>query len=136
MGEISWSCCGHEGWSHELTRGSHDHILPPQGSSTSILELNDLQIGDYVFTLTVTDGHNQQSSVEVSVAVVKGNPVLFLIPFILLPSTEANKPPTANAGPDKVMYLMIIEWLLLQNIVCPLCSAVVRGYCVEGYFYG
>lgn len=58
--------------SHELTECSHDHILPTQGSSTSMLELNDLQRGDYVFTLTVTDGSNQQSSAEVSVAVVEG----------------------------------------------------------------
>ena len=58
--------------SHELTECSHDHIVPPQGSSTAVLELNDLQIGDYVFTLTVTDGNNQQSTAEVSVAVVEG----------------------------------------------------------------
>ena len=47
--------------------------LLPQGSSTAILELNELQLGDYVFTLTVTDKSNQQSSAEVSVAVVEGN---------------------------------------------------------------
>ena len=44
-----------------------------QGSSTAILELNDLQIGDYVFALTVTDASNQRSTAEVSVAVVEGN---------------------------------------------------------------
>ena len=47
--------------------------LLSQGSSTAILELNELQLGDYVFTLTVTDKSDQQSSAEVSVAVVEGN---------------------------------------------------------------
>ena len=82
MGEISWFCCGHEGYSDELTKSSCDHILLLQGSSTSILELNDLQVGDYVFTLTVTDGSNQQSSAEVSVAVVKGNLMTFSMSFL------------------------------------------------------
>ena len=52
---------------------SHDHIVPSQGSSTAILELSNLEIGDYVFVLTVTDKSDQHSSAEVSVAVVEGN---------------------------------------------------------------
>lgn len=69
--------------SHELTKCSHDHILPSQGSSTAILELNHLQIGDYVFTLTVTDISDQQSTAEVSVAVVEGNRPLSLVCIII-----------------------------------------------------
>ena len=73
--DMQVSCCLHEltECSHELMKCSHDHILPLQGSSTAILELNNLQIGDYVFTLTVADAIGQHSSAEVSVAVVEGN---------------------------------------------------------------
>ena len=51
---------------------SHDYVVPSQGSSTAILELSNLEIGDYVFILTVTDKSDQHSSAEVSVAVVEG----------------------------------------------------------------
>ena len=76
------NCC-----SCELIQCSHDHIVPLQGSSTAILELNDLQIGDYVFTLTVTDGNNQQSTAEVSVAVVEGNTLFWRMYHYYYPIT-------------------------------------------------
>ena len=75
MAENSWSYSRHAGevlFAHMSLPSAH-MITSPQGSSTAILELNDLQLGDYVFTLTVTDKSDQQSSAEVSVAVVEGN---------------------------------------------------------------
>ena len=74
MAENGWSYSRHAGelLAHMSLLSAH-MIMSLQGSSAAILELNDLQLGDYVFTLTVTDKSDQQSSAEVSVAVVEGN---------------------------------------------------------------
>jgi len=47
-------------------------FILPQGSTNPILQLNNLQKGEYVFTLTVTDAGGQHSTTEVSVAVLEG----------------------------------------------------------------
>lgn len=61
-----------------------------------------------MFTLTVTDASGQQSTTEVSVAVVEGEPYSSSLLYVhcVYCTLEANKPPVAKAGTDKVIMYM------------------------------
>ncbi|XP_075460698.1 dyslexia-associated protein KIAA0319-like protein homolog isoform X3 [Ascaphus truei] len=79
--------------SYEWSLSSHSKgkVTEMQGVRTSMLQLSALQEGDYTFQLTVTDSTGQQSTSEVTVIV----------------QPEDNKPPQADAGPDKELTLPV-----------------------------
>lgn len=62
-----------------------------QGVRTPFLHLQNLQQGDYTFTLKVTDTAGHSSTADVHVIVKE----------------EQNKPPVAKAGVDKTVWLPI-----------------------------
>ncbi|XP_039596747.1 dyslexia-associated protein KIAA0319-like protein [Polypterus senegalus] len=76
-------------WS--LSPQSKGKVMEMQGVRTSTLQLSAMQEGDYTFQLTVTDSAGQQSTAEVTVIV----------------QPENNKPPLANAGPEKELTLPV-----------------------------
>ncbi|KAL2080372.1 hypothetical protein ACEWY4_024165 [Coilia grayii] len=76
-------------WS--LSPNSKGKVVEMQGVRTPILQLSALQEGDYTFQLTVTDSAGQQDTAEVTVIV----------------QPENNKPPEANAGPEKELTLPV-----------------------------
>ncbi|XP_063041338.1 dyslexia-associated protein KIAA0319-like protein [Engraulis encrasicolus] len=76
-------------WS--LSPTSKGKVVEMQGVRTPILQLSALQEGDYTFQLTVTDSAGQQDKAEVTVIV----------------QPENNKPPEANAGPEKELTLPV-----------------------------
>ncbi|XP_016352424.1 dyslexia-associated protein KIAA0319-like protein isoform X3 [Sinocyclocheilus anshuiensis] len=83
----------HENLSHEwsLSPESKGKVVEMQGVRTPILQLSAMQEGDYTFQLTVTDSSGQQDTAQVTVIV----------------QPENNKPPVADAGPDKELTLPV-----------------------------
>lgn len=83
----------HENLSYEwsLSPESKGKVVEMQGVRTPILQLSAMQEGDYTFKLTVTDSSGQQDSKQVTVIV----------------QPENNKPPVADAGPDKELTLPV-----------------------------
>ncbi|XP_053469010.1 dyslexia-associated protein KIAA0319-like protein isoform X2 [Ictalurus furcatus] len=76
-------------WS--LSPESKGKVVEMQGVRTPILQLSAMQEGDYTFQLTVTDSSGQQDTAQVTVIV----------------QPENNKPPVADAGPDKELTLPV-----------------------------
>ncbi|KAG8588454.1 hypothetical protein GDO81_005983 [Engystomops pustulosus] len=84
-GNLSTDDHGIVSYEWSLSPNSKGKVMEMQGVRTSTLQLSALQEGDYTFQLTVTDSAGQQSTSEVTVIV----------------QPENNKPPQADAGPDK-----------------------------------
>ncbi|XP_053432704.1 dyslexia-associated protein KIAA0319-like protein homolog isoform X3 [Nycticebus coucang] len=76
-------------WS--LSPSSKGKVVEMQGVRTPILQLSAMQEGDYTYELTVTDTIGQQATAQVTVIV----------------QPENNKPPQADAGPDKELILPV-----------------------------
>ncbi|XP_062869420.1 dyslexia-associated protein KIAA0319-like protein isoform X2 [Trichomycterus rosablanca] len=76
-------------WS--LSPESKGKVVEMQGVRTPNLQLSAMQEGDYTFQLTVTDSAGQQDTAQVTVIV----------------QPENNKPPVADAGPDKELTLPV-----------------------------
>ncbi|KAM3858135.1 dyslexia-associated protein KIAA0319-like protein [Diretmus argenteus] len=76
-------------WS--LSPESKDKVVDMQGVRTATLQLSAMQEGDYTFQLTVTDSAGQQDTAQVTVIV----------------QPENNKPPVADAGPEKELTLPV-----------------------------
>nr|KAF6444055.1 hypothetical protein HJG59_007245 [Molossus molossus] len=76
-------------WS--LSPSSKGKVVEMQGVRTPILQLSAMQEGDYTYQLTVTDTIGQQATTQVTVIV----------------QPENNKPPQADAGPDKELILPV-----------------------------
>ncbi|KAL0962449.1 hypothetical protein UPYG_G00340140 [Umbra pygmaea] len=76
-------------WS--LSPESKGKVVEMQGVRTPTLQLSALQEGDYTFQLTVTDSAGQQDTARVTVIV----------------QPENNKPPIADAGPEKELTLPV-----------------------------
>uniref|UniRef100_A0A6Q2X2K4 PKD domain-containing protein n=1 Tax=Esox lucius TaxID=8010 RepID=A0A6Q2X2K4_ESOLU len=76
-------------WS--LSPESKGKVVEMQGVRTPILQLSAMQEGDYTFQLTVTDSAGQQDTARVTVIV----------------QPENNKPPVADAGPEKELTLPV-----------------------------
>ncbi|XP_060798918.1 dyslexia-associated protein KIAA0319-like protein [Neoarius graeffei] len=76
-------------WS--LSPESKGKVVEMQGVRTPTLQLSAMQEGDYTFQLTVTDSSGQQDTAQVTVIV----------------QPENNKPPEADAGPDKELTLPV-----------------------------
>nr|XP_048681425.1 dyslexia-associated protein KIAA0319-like protein homolog isoform X2 [Caretta caretta] len=74
-----------------LSPNSKGKVMEMQGVRTPILQLSAMQEGDYTYQLTVTDSAGHQSTAEVTVIV----------------QPENNKPPKADAGPDKELTLPV-----------------------------
>ncbi|XP_020510807.2 dyslexia-associated protein KIAA0319-like protein [Labrus bergylta] len=83
----------HDSLSYEwsLSPESKDKVLEMQGVRTPILQLSAMQEGDFTFQLTVTDSSGQQDTAQVTVIV----------------QPENNKPPVADAGPEKELTLPV-----------------------------
>ncbi|XP_037651007.1 dyslexia-associated protein KIAA0319-like protein isoform X4 [Sebastes umbrosus] len=83
----------HDSLSYEwsLSPESKDKVVEMQGVRTPILQLSAMQEGDYTFQLTVTDSAGQQETAQVTVIV----------------QPENNKPPVADAGPEKELTLPV-----------------------------
>ncbi|XP_054993469.1 dyslexia-associated protein KIAA0319-like protein homolog isoform X2 [Sorex araneus] len=76
-------------WS--LSPSSKGKVVEMQGVRTPTLQLSAMQEGDYTYQLTVTDTIGQQDTAQVTVIV----------------QPENNKPPQADAGPDKELTLPV-----------------------------
>uniref|UniRef100_A0AC11ED28 KIAA0319 like n=1 Tax=Ovis aries TaxID=9940 RepID=A0AC11ED28_SHEEP len=76
-------------WS--LSPNSKGKVMEMQGVRTPTLQLSAMQEGDYTYQLTVTDTIGQQATAQVTVIV----------------QPENNKPPQADAGPDKELTLPV-----------------------------
>uniref|UniRef100_A0A674DXU0 KIAA0319 like n=1 Tax=Salmo trutta TaxID=8032 RepID=A0A674DXU0_SALTR len=76
-------------WS--LSPESKGKVVEMQGVRTPTLQLSAMQEGDYTFQLTVTDTAGQQDTARVTVIV----------------QPENNKPPVADAGPEKELTLPV-----------------------------
>uniref|UniRef100_A0AAA9TDD4 KIAA0319 like n=1 Tax=Bos taurus TaxID=9913 RepID=A0AAA9TDD4_BOVIN len=76
-------------WS--LSPNSKGKVMEMQGVRTPTLQLSAMQEGDYTYQLTVTDTVGQQATAQVTVIV----------------QPENNKPPQADAGPDKELTLPV-----------------------------
>ncbi|XP_004641064.1 dyslexia-associated protein KIAA0319-like protein homolog [Octodon degus] len=76
-------------WS--LSPNSKGKVVEMQGVRTPTLQLSAMQEGDYTYELTVTDTTGQQATAQVTVIV----------------QPENNKPPQADAGPDKELTLPV-----------------------------
>ncbi|XP_005395200.1 PREDICTED: dyslexia-associated protein KIAA0319-like protein homolog isoform X1 [Chinchilla lanigera] len=76
-------------WS--LSPNSKGKVVEMQGVRTPTLQLSAMQEGDYTYELTVTDTIGQQATAQVTVIV----------------QPENNKPPQADAGPDKELTLPV-----------------------------
>nr|XP_058902819.1 dyslexia-associated protein KIAA0319-like protein homolog isoform X3 [Kogia breviceps] len=72
-----------------LIISAHFPVLTYLGVRTPTLQLSAMQEGDYTYQLTVTDTIGQQATAQVTVIV----------------QPENNKPPQADAGPDKELTL-------------------------------
>ncbi|XP_028342215.1 dyslexia-associated protein KIAA0319-like protein homolog isoform X3 [Physeter macrocephalus] len=72
-----------------LIISAHFPVLAYLGVRTPTLQLSAMQEGDYTYQLTVTDTIGQQATAQVTVIV----------------QPENNKPPQADAGPDKELTL-------------------------------
>lgn len=81
-------------WS--LSPESKGKVVEMQGVRTPTLQLSAMQEGDYTFQLTVTDSSGQQDTAQVTVIV----------------QPENNKPPVADAGPDKELTLPVDHTIL------------------------
>ncbi|XP_029022475.1 dyslexia-associated protein KIAA0319-like protein [Betta splendens] len=83
----------HDSLSYEwsLSPVSQDKVVEMQGVRTPILQLSAMQEGDYTFQLTVMDSAGQQDTAQVTVFV----------------QPENNKPPVADAGPEKELTLPV-----------------------------
>lgn len=83
----------HENLSYEwsLSSESKGKVVEMQGVRTPVLQLSAMQEGDYTFQLTITDSSGQQDTAQVTVIV----------------QPENNKPPVADAGPDKELTLPV-----------------------------
>uniref|UniRef100_A0A1A7YRW2 KIAA0319-like n=2 Tax=Iconisemion striatum TaxID=60296 RepID=A0A1A7YRW2_9TELE len=83
----------HDDLSYEwsLSSESKDKVVEMQGVRTPMLQLSAMQEGDYTFQLTVTDSAGQQDTSKVTVIV----------------QPENNKPPVADAGPEKELTLPV-----------------------------
>lgn len=83
----------HDSLSYEwsLSPESKDKVVEMQGVRTPFLQLSSMQEGDYTFKLTVTDSSGQQNTAQVTVIV----------------QPENNKPPVADAGPEKELTLPV-----------------------------
>lgn len=83
----------HDSLSYEwsLSPESKDKVVEMQGVRTPFLQLSSMQEGDYTFKLTVTDSSGQQGTAQVTVIV----------------QPENNKPPVADAGPEKELTLPV-----------------------------
>ncbi|XP_041868302.1 dyslexia-associated protein KIAA0319-like protein [Melanotaenia boesemani] len=83
----------HDSLSYEwsLSPESKAKVVDMQGVRTPILQLSAMQAGDYTFQLTVMDSAGQQDTSQVTVIV----------------QPENNKPPVADAGPDKELTLPV-----------------------------
>ncbi|XP_031730670.1 dyslexia-associated protein KIAA0319-like protein [Anarrhichthys ocellatus] len=83
----------HDSLSYEwsLSPESKDKVVEMQGVRTPILQLSAMQEGDYTLQLTVTDSSGQQETAQVTVIV----------------QPENNKPPVADAGPEKELTLPV-----------------------------
>ncbi|KAM4794999.1 dyslexia-associated protein KIAA0319-like protein homolog isoform 1-T2 [Rhinophrynus dorsalis] len=90
-GNLSTDDHGIVSYEWSLSPNSKGKVMEMQGVRTSTLQLSALQEGDYTFQLTVTDSAGQQSTSEVTVIV----------------QPENNKPPEADAGPDKELTLPV-----------------------------
>ncbi|XP_053310652.1 dyslexia-associated protein KIAA0319-like protein homolog [Spea bombifrons] len=90
-GNLSTDDHGIVSYEWSLSPSSKGNVMEMQGVRTSTLQLSALQEGDYTFQLTVTDSAGQQSTSEVTVIV----------------QPENNKPPQADAGPDKELTLPV-----------------------------
>ncbi|XP_073522064.1 dyslexia-associated protein KIAA0319-like protein homolog [Phyllobates terribilis] len=90
-GNLSTDDHGIVSYEWSLSPNSKGKVMEMQGVRTSTLQLSALQEGDYTFQLTVTDSAGQQSTSEVTVIV----------------QPENNKPPQADAGPDKELTLPV-----------------------------
>ncbi|KAM4725087.1 dyslexia-associated protein KIAA0319-like protein [Anableps anableps] len=88
----------HDNLSYEwsLSPESKDKVVEMQGVRTPILQLSAMQEGDYTFQLTVTDSSGQQDTSKVTVIV----------------QPENNKPPRADAGPEKELTLPVVRTTL------------------------
>lgn len=91
----------HDSLSYEwsLSPESKDKVVEMQGVRTPILQLSAMQEGDYTFQLTVTDSAGQQDTSQVTVIV----------------QPENNKPPVADAGPEKELTLPMDHTTLYGN---------------------
>ncbi|KAJ7999990.1 hypothetical protein DPEC_G00200170 [Dallia pectoralis] len=89
----SQSTDDHEPLAYEwsLSPESKGKVVEMQGVRTPILQLSAMQEGDYTFQLTVTDTVGQQDTARVTVIV----------------QPENNKPPVADAGPEKELTLPV-----------------------------
>ncbi|XP_074161198.1 dyslexia-associated protein KIAA0319-like protein homolog [Sminthopsis crassicaudata] len=76
-------------WS--LSPNSKGKVVDMQGVRTPALQLSAMQEGDYTYQLTVTDTAGHQATTEV----------------IVIVQPENNKPPQADAGPDKELTLPV-----------------------------
>lgn len=76
-------------WS--LSPNSKGKVVEMQGVRTSTLQLSAMREGDYTYQLTVTDSAGHQSTANVTVIV----------------QPENNKPPKADAGPNKELTLPV-----------------------------
>ncbi|KAM9320140.1 dyslexia-associated protein KIAA0319-like protein homolog [Gastrophryne carolinensis] len=90
-GNLSTDDHGIVSYEWSLSPTSKGKVVEMQGVRTSSLQLSVLQEGDYTFQLTVMDSAGQQSTSEVTVIV----------------QPENNKPPQADAGPDKELTLPV-----------------------------
>ncbi|TRY83227.1 hypothetical protein DNTS_032505 [Danionella cerebrum] len=83
----------HDGLSFEwsLSPESKGKVVEMQGVRTPTLQLSAMQEGDYTFQLTVTDSSGQQDTAHVTVII----------------QPENNKPPVADAGPEKELTLPV-----------------------------
>ncbi|KAM5180979.1 dyslexia-associated protein KIAA0319-like protein homolog isoform 2-T2 [Mantella aurantiaca] len=90
-GNLSTDDHGIVSYEWSLSPNSKGKVMEMQGVRTSTLQLSALQEGDYTFQLTVTDSAGQQSTSEATVIV----------------QPENNKPPQADAGPDKELTLPV-----------------------------
>lgn len=79
------------GYEWSLSPESKGKVVEMQGVRTPTLQLSALQEGDYTFQLTVTDTAGQQDTAQVTVIV----------------QPENNKPPVADAGPEKELTLPV-----------------------------
>ncbi|KAG8451427.1 hypothetical protein GDO86_003584 [Hymenochirus boettgeri] len=91
FGNLSTDDHGIVSYEWSLSPNSKGKVVEMQGVRTANLQLSALQEGDYTFQLTVTDSAGQQATSEVTVIV----------------QPENNKPPEADAGPDKELTLPV-----------------------------
>ncbi|POI35010.1 hypothetical protein CIB84_001239 [Bambusicola thoracicus] len=87
-----------------LSPNSKGKVMEMQGVRTPVLQLSAMQEGDYTYQLIVTDSAGHQSTAEVTVIVQPGK-LLFVAFASSIP--ENNKPPKADAGPDKELTLPV-----------------------------